>query len=383
MSNFRTAYYKKIGMPSVELSKKFQEILSAHVVDIKELSRLCVRFNIPKEHRTTVWLHLLEIVPIVKDARDFVRDQKEQQYFDLLEAAEIIDSLTASQHLSAVEKVLLRSSKQDAVKSLTINSERESTIISTHLQTQSPSNDSTIITPNLDGGTGLGLVNTTSTTPLTTSTVEKPTIELCTIHVAKLFIRMHLIDHPQLLRLRITREDIELLLMDICMMLRDLATSCLEWYLLFSQFSKKTLGSPYICRHEFAKILKILQSENPRCQAHIKMLKYEHQERLFEAWVLKCYLDTFPKSRIGVVWDRVIASPQSVAIYLGLAITLVLAPDMLKVQSAEELCNFLCSPPSRLIEAQIDRILDFSYTLMKRYELPACDGRHHHHHHHH
>jgi hypothetical protein len=59
-------------------------------LDLNTMKKLCLKGSIPTQHRPNVWKLMLGVVPIYKEAWDFIQQQHKEQYTDLKRTASIL-----------------------------------------------------------------------------------------------------------------------------------------------------------------------------------------------------------------------------------------------------------------------------------------------------
>lgn len=57
--NFRSTYYEKVGCRGVEERKSLEILLKEKPLNLTKLTQFCIRFTVPKIHRTVLWNSLL------------------------------------------------------------------------------------------------------------------------------------------------------------------------------------------------------------------------------------------------------------------------------------------------------------------------------------
>jgi len=80
-SNFRAAYLTSLGFKN---SRNFLDnLLKESFVDVIKLRKATEKLDIHPQHRYFIWMLLFGILPEQKDAREFVQQQRIEQYNDL------------------------------------------------------------------------------------------------------------------------------------------------------------------------------------------------------------------------------------------------------------------------------------------------------------
>ncbi|CAH1973882.1 unnamed protein product [Acanthoscelides obtectus] len=88
--NFRSLYYEKVGFRNVEEKKSLEILLKDKPLDRGKLKQFCLRFSVPATYRNLVWKILLGVIPVHVDCHEFIMDQREQEYNDLLRALNVM-----------------------------------------------------------------------------------------------------------------------------------------------------------------------------------------------------------------------------------------------------------------------------------------------------
>jgi len=74
--NFRSTYYEKVGFKGVEEKKSLEILLKDKPLDRQKLKQFCLRFHVPKVHRTPLWKLVLGVTPRYTDNHNFVWKQR-------------------------------------------------------------------------------------------------------------------------------------------------------------------------------------------------------------------------------------------------------------------------------------------------------------------
>lgn len=99
--NFRLPYYEKCGFRGEE-KKSLEIILKDKPLDKIKLQKFCVGFTVPAIYRNLVWKLLLEVIPVYTDSHEFVMEQRNLEYKELVRALQtmrIIDACTPKTHV--------------------------------------------------------------------------------------------------------------------------------------------------------------------------------------------------------------------------------------------------------------------------------------------
>ncbi|XP_064603429.1 TBC1 domain family member 7-like [Liolophura sinensis] len=100
--NFRTYYYEKFGVRTVEEKRSIEILLKEQPLNIEKLFQFCWRFPVPSMYRVLVWKFLLGILPSNQSSQEFVWKQRKQQYEDLLHAVRVLGRVNSHTPLSEV-----------------------------------------------------------------------------------------------------------------------------------------------------------------------------------------------------------------------------------------------------------------------------------------
>ncbi|XP_052865648.1 TBC1 domain family member 7 [Anopheles cruzii] len=84
--NFRSTYYEKVGCRGVEERKSLEILLKEKPLNLNKLTQFCIRFTVPNIHRTVLWNSLLGVTPVYDKSREYVMEQRNAVYNDLLKA---------------------------------------------------------------------------------------------------------------------------------------------------------------------------------------------------------------------------------------------------------------------------------------------------------
>ncbi|XP_019622491.1 PREDICTED: TBC1 domain family member 7-like [Branchiostoma belcheri] len=97
--NFRSHYYEKVGFRGVEEKKSLEILLKEETIALNKLQTFVLRFPLPALFRPLVWKVLLGVLPVHKDAHEFVIKQKEEQYQDMKHALVVMRYINNSSSL--------------------------------------------------------------------------------------------------------------------------------------------------------------------------------------------------------------------------------------------------------------------------------------------
>ncbi|CAG0888844.1 unnamed protein product [Darwinula stevensoni] len=77
-------YYEKVGFRGVEEKKSLEILLKEDPLDLIKLKHFCARFPVLEQYRISMWKVLLGVVPPYQSCREFVMQQRQEQYQDLI-----------------------------------------------------------------------------------------------------------------------------------------------------------------------------------------------------------------------------------------------------------------------------------------------------------
>lgn len=84
--NFRSQFYKKVGLREVEEKRALEALLKEQPLDVERLAAFCWKSAVPAAHRHLVWKLLLKVVPRHAESHDYVRQQQRLAYQELWRA---------------------------------------------------------------------------------------------------------------------------------------------------------------------------------------------------------------------------------------------------------------------------------------------------------
>lgn len=84
--NFRSQFYKKVGLREVEEKRALEALLKEQPLDVERLAAFCWKSAVPAAHRHLVWKLLLQVVPRHAESHDYVRQQQRLAYEELWRA---------------------------------------------------------------------------------------------------------------------------------------------------------------------------------------------------------------------------------------------------------------------------------------------------------
>lgn len=100
--NFRTTYYKTLGVPVVQhivdVEASYAALLAEQVVNRAQVVKLAQEIGIPAHYRDVVWQLLCGVLPPHPSIWEFALHERTLMYHDVLEAARVLPpvALTAS-----------------------------------------------------------------------------------------------------------------------------------------------------------------------------------------------------------------------------------------------------------------------------------------------
>ena len=211
--------------------------------------------------------------------------------------------------------------------------------------------------------------------------------------VVNLFVQMHMLDSEVIAvrssaRMRLGRQSMNSdsvrqrnmettaaeqheQLVALCKSFHRHASTTLDWYWMFSSFARSLTTQGCDKHATFSKVASVLRSESRLLHTHVSKMSEAQQARIERCWFAECFATTLPPSCLERIWDRVIAGSIVVVCFVGLALTLTLAKEVLAKKKPAEVCDLLCNPPAQLVERQLERILELSYTLWRKNGAPV------------
>ena len=92
--NFRTTYYKTLGVPVVQhivdVDASFAAILSEKAINVSQLLKVAVELGIAPQYRARSWLLLAGILPPYPELWKFVLTERRAMFEDVVEAAQVL-----------------------------------------------------------------------------------------------------------------------------------------------------------------------------------------------------------------------------------------------------------------------------------------------------
>ena len=96
--NFRKNYYKTLGVPvvqDVDVQASFRALMSDTVIDLDQLLRVAMQYGVPSMYRSVTWILMLGILPVHKEAWDFVREQRIATFQDISSTSQVLEPETS------------------------------------------------------------------------------------------------------------------------------------------------------------------------------------------------------------------------------------------------------------------------------------------------
>ncbi|XP_002073718.3 TBC1 domain family member 7 [Drosophila willistoni] len=93
LRNFRSSYYDKCLINSVEEKKSLNKLLQDEVRNRSKLKQFCMNYTVPNAQRTLLWSLVMDIMPLHKSSTSFIRDQRREVYEDLLRAVTVMRAI--------------------------------------------------------------------------------------------------------------------------------------------------------------------------------------------------------------------------------------------------------------------------------------------------
>ncbi|XP_017105226.2 TBC1 domain family member 7 [Drosophila bipectinata] len=88
--NFRSSYYEKCLINSVEEKKSLNKLLQDDIRNLNKLKQFCMNYTVPNIHRSHLWALVMGILPLHKASTAYIHDQRREVYEDLLRAVTVL-----------------------------------------------------------------------------------------------------------------------------------------------------------------------------------------------------------------------------------------------------------------------------------------------------
>ncbi|XP_039494020.1 TBC1 domain family member 7 [Drosophila santomea] len=88
--NFRSIYYEKCQINSVEEQKSLNKLLQDDIRNLSKLKQFCMNYTVPNNNRSYLWALVMGILPLHKASTAYIRDQRREMYEDLLRAVTVL-----------------------------------------------------------------------------------------------------------------------------------------------------------------------------------------------------------------------------------------------------------------------------------------------------
>ncbi|KAG7393707.1 hypothetical protein PHYPSEUDO_004470 [Phytophthora pseudosyringae] len=99
--NFRTTYYKTLGVPVVQhivdVDASFVALLSERVVNVSQLLKLALELGIAPPYRERTWLLLTGVLPPYPGVWNFAREEMRAMFEDVVGAAQVLQAKDATE----------------------------------------------------------------------------------------------------------------------------------------------------------------------------------------------------------------------------------------------------------------------------------------------
>jgi len=92
---FRLSFFQRLGLEATQVGN-FKSILELDKIDVDALKRRCMQQNMPASLRGIIWKVLLDIIPLYKEAQEFVESQLYEQYADIKHAVTFISNSSST-----------------------------------------------------------------------------------------------------------------------------------------------------------------------------------------------------------------------------------------------------------------------------------------------
>ncbi|EEY66199.1 uncharacterized protein PITG_03752 [Phytophthora infestans T30-4] len=99
--NFRTTYYKTLGVPVVQhivdVDASFAALLSERAVNVPQLLKLALELGIAPQYRSRIWLLLLGVLPPYPGIWSFALKERRDMFEDVVGAAQVFQTKDATE----------------------------------------------------------------------------------------------------------------------------------------------------------------------------------------------------------------------------------------------------------------------------------------------
>ncbi|XP_022215261.1 TBC1 domain family member 7 [Drosophila obscura] len=109
--NFRSSYYEKCLINSVEENKSLNKLLEDDIRNLNKLKQFCLNYTVPNLHRNCLWSLVMGILPLHRNSTDYIRDQRREVYEDLLRAVSVLRGVDQKKELVMHTMWLLESNR--------------------------------------------------------------------------------------------------------------------------------------------------------------------------------------------------------------------------------------------------------------------------------
>ncbi|KAF1777157.1 Rab-GTPase-TBC domain [Phytophthora cactorum] len=99
--NFRTTYYKTLGVPVVQhivdVDASFAALLSDRAVNVPQLLKLALELGIAPQYRARIWLLLVGVLPPYPGIWSFALKERRAMFEDVVGAAQVLQTKDATE----------------------------------------------------------------------------------------------------------------------------------------------------------------------------------------------------------------------------------------------------------------------------------------------
>ncbi|TMW68668.1 hypothetical protein Poli38472_006136 [Pythium oligandrum] len=92
--NFRTTYYKTLGVPVVQhvvdVEASYHALFDESVVNLEQLRKLALEVGIPSVYRPLAWKLLCGVLPSQQSLWEFAEQERQHMYEDVVDAAAVL-----------------------------------------------------------------------------------------------------------------------------------------------------------------------------------------------------------------------------------------------------------------------------------------------------
>uniref|UniRef100_K3WQ83 Rab-GAP TBC domain-containing protein n=1 Tax=Globisporangium ultimum (strain ATCC 200006 / CBS 805.95 / DAOM BR144) TaxID=431595 RepID=K3WQ83_GLOUD len=88
--NFRTTYYKTLGVPVMQRIAMYASLFGDPVVSRSKVMKLVQEIGVPSQYRAIVWQLLAGVLPPYPSLWEFALEQQQEMFQDIVDAAQVL-----------------------------------------------------------------------------------------------------------------------------------------------------------------------------------------------------------------------------------------------------------------------------------------------------